>query len=79
VGEEVAADVEETSAPAYRKLTPEDVPDIPDIEAETEDAQTEPGGTWDDYLAEKLREHIRELERQLGRYRRMLDILEGKG
>jgi transposase-like protein len=76
--EEVAADVEETSAPAYRKLTPEDVPDVPDIEAaETEDAQTEPGGTWDDYLAEKLREHIRELERQLGRYRRMLDILEG--
>jgi transposase-like protein len=78
--EEVAADVEETSAPAYRKLTPEDVPDVPDTEAaETEDAQTEPGGTWDDYLAEKLREHIRELERQLGRYRRMLDILEGKG
>jgi hypothetical protein len=74
--EEVAADVEETSAPAYRKLTPEDVPDVPDTEAaETEDAQTEPGGTWDDYLAEKLREHIRELERQLGRYRRMLDIL----
>lgn len=77
--EEVAADAEETSAPVYRKLTPEDVPDVPDIEAaETEDAQTEPGGTWDDYLAEKLREHIRELERQLGRYRRMLDILEGK-
>lgn len=69
----------------YRKLTPEDVPNVPDIEAaETEDAQTEaaqtePGGTWDDYLAEKLREHIRELERQLGRYRRMLDILEGRG
>lgn len=64
----------------YRKLTPEDVPDVTDIEAaETEDAQTEPGGTWDDYLAEKLREHIRELERQLGRYRRMLDILEGEG
>ena len=63
----------------YRKLTPEDVPNVTDIEAETEDAQTEPGGTWDDYLAEKLREHIRELERQLGRYRRMLDILEGKG
>lgn len=77
--EEVAADVEETSAPVYRKLTPEDVPNVPDIEAETEDAQTEPGGTWDDYLADKLRGHIRELERQLGRYRRMLDILEGKG
>ena len=78
--EEVAADAEETSAPVYRKLTPEDVPDVPDTKAaETEDAQTEPGGTWDDYLAEKLREHIRELERQLGRYRRMLDILEGKG
>lgn len=61
---------------AYVKLTAEDVPDVPDTEvAETEDAQTEPGGTWDDYLAEKLREHIRELERQLGRYRRMLDIL----
>ena len=73
--EEVAADAEETSAPVYRKLTPEDVPNVTDIEAETEDAQTEPGGTWDDYLAEKLREHIRELERQLGRYRRMLDIL----
>lgn len=73
---EVAADVEETSAPVYRKMTPEDLPDVPDTEAaETEDAQTEPGGTWDDYLAEKLREHIRELERQLGRYRRMLDIL----
>ena len=63
----------------YRKLTPEDVPNVADIEAETKDPQTEPGGTWDDYLADKLRGHIRELERQLGRYRRMLDILEGKG
>lgn len=78
--EEVAADVEEMSAPVYKKLTPEDVPDVTDIEAaETENAQTEPGGTWDDYLADKLRGHIRELERQLGRYRRMLDILEGEG
>lgn len=75
-GEIMASKPAETE---YRKLTPEDVPDVPDIEAETEDAQTEPIGTWDDYLAEKLREHIRELEQQLGRYRRMLDILEGEG
>ena len=85
--EEVAADVEETSAPVYKKLTPEDVPDVTKIPAEVvqvaaetaENADDKQRNTWDDYLAEKLREHIRELERQLGRYRRMLDILEGKG
>lgn len=71
----------------YRKLTPEDVPDVSEIPAEVvqaaaetaENADDKQRNTWDDYLAEKLREHIRELERQLGRYRRMLDILEGKG
>lgn len=71
----------------YRKLTPEDVPDVPEIPAEVvqaaaktaENADDKQRNTWDDYLAEKLREHIRELERQLGRYRRMPDILEGEG
>ena len=71
----------------YRKLTPEDVPDVAEIPAEVvqvaaetaENADDKQRNTWDDYLAEKLKEHIRELERQLGRYRRMLDILEGKG
>lgn len=71
----------------YRKLTPEDVPDVTEIPAEVvqaaaetvENADDKQRNTRDDYLAEKLREHIRELERQLGRYRRMLDILGGEG
>lgn len=83
-GEIMASKPAETE---YRKLTPEDVPDVPEIPAEVvqaaaktaENADDKQRNTWDDYLAEKLREQIRELERQLGRYRRMLDILEGKG
>lgn len=71
----------------YRKLTPEDVPNVAEIPTEVvqvaaetaENTDDKQRNTWDDYLAEKLKEHIRELERQLGRYRRMLDILEGKG
>lgn len=83
-GEIMASKPTETE---YRKLTPEDVPDVAEIPAEVvqvaaetaENADDKQRNTWDDYLAEKLREHIRELERQLGRYRRMLDILEGEG
>jgi transposase-like protein len=83
--EEVAADVEETSAPAYRKLTPEDVPDVAEQEevAQNEPEQKETVSVavidFDESIAGYITAHIRDLERQLGRYRRMLDILEGKG
>jgi transposase-like protein len=83
--EEVAADVEETSAPVYRKLTPEDVPDVPEQE---EVAQSEPiqvyvksGETLDfeNNMAEDIKAHIWALEEKIVKFKRMLDILEGKG
>lgn len=68
----------------YRKLTAEDVPDVPDNDiggiAETLPEPVEKVGTWDDWdedIAAQLRERIGELERQTERYRRALDILEG--
>jgi transposase-like protein len=83
--EEVAADTEETSAPVYRKLTPEDVPDVPEQE---EVAQSEPiqvyvksGETLDfeKSMAEDIKAHIWALEEKIVKFKRMLDILEGKG
>jgi transposase-like protein len=82
---EVAADTEETSAPVYRKLTPEDVPDVPEQE---EVAQSEPiqvyvksGETLDfeKSMAEDIKAHIWALEEKIVKFKRMLDILEGKG
>lgn len=83
--EEVAADTEEMSTPVYRKLTPEDVPDVAEQEevARGEPEQKETVSVavidFDESIAGYITAHIRDLERQLGRYRRMLDILEGKG
>ena len=83
--EEVAADAEETSTPAYRKLTPEDVPDVPEQE---EAAQSEPiqiyvkSGTtfgFERSMAEDIKAHIWALEEKIVKFKRMLDILEGKG
>lgn len=72
------------SEPVYRKLTAEDMPDVPDNDigeiAETLPESEEKAGTWDDWdkdVAAQLRERIGELERQAERYRRALDILEG--
>jgi transposase-like protein len=69
----------------YRKLTPEDVPDVAEQEevAQNEPEQKETVSVavidFDESIAGYITAHIRDLERQLGRYRRMLDILEGKG
>lgn len=74
----------EAAKGGYRKLTAEDVPDVPDNDiggiAETLPEPVEKAGTWDDWdkdVAAQLRERIGELERQAERYRRALDILEG--
>ena len=83
--EEVAADAEEMSTPVYKKLTPEDVPDVPEQE---EVAQSEPievyvksGETLDfeKSMAEDIKAHIWALEEKIVKFKRMLDILEGKG
>jgi len=93
--EEVAADTEETSTPVYRKLTPEDVPDVPEQEQTApveEVAQSEPeqeeatksegsGATlsFEQSMAEDIKAHIWALEEKIVKLKRMLDILEGKG
>ena len=83
--EEVAADAEETSAPVYKKLTPEDVPNVPEQE---EVAQSEPIQVYvksdvtldfERNMAEDIKAHIWALEEKIVKLKRMLDILEGKG
>lgn len=84
--EEVAADTKEMSTPVYRKLTPEDVPNVTEIPAEVvqaaaetvENADDKQRDTWDEYIAEQLKAHIAMHEGQAERYRRMLRILEGE-
>lgn len=82
--EEVAADAKETSTPVYRKLTPENVPDVAEQE---EVAQSEPIQVYvksdatldfERNMAEDIKAHIWALEEKIVKLKRMLDILEGK-
>jgi len=91
-GEIMASKPAETE---YRKLTPEDVPDVTKQEQAApveEVAQSEPeqeeaaksegsGATlsFEQSMAEDIKAHIWALEEKIVKLKRMLDILEGKG
>lgn len=72
----------EAAKGGYRKLTAEDVPDVPDNdigESEPEQVVVTSGVSFDfeRNMAEDIKAHIWVLEEKLDKYRRMLEILEG--